>query len=101
MRISPNGKAEPLHSLFEFPDRYEILIDMPLADEGTLSVTLYKRVLKVRALLRETIKIGEIEVREYIKILKIPDEVEEEYEVEVVEREGPIVVVVFPKAGRP
>jgi len=101
VRVSPNGKAEPLHSLMEFPDRYEIYIDMPLADESTLTVSVYKRVLKVRAMLRESFRIGEFEVKEYVKILKIPDEVEEEYEVEIVEREGPIVIVVFPKAGRP
>jgi len=101
MRVSPNGKAEPLHSTFEFPDRFEILIDMPLADERTLTVSLHRRVLKVRAELRETFRIGEYEIKEYIKIIRIPDEADEEYEVEVVRREGPIVVIVFPKIARP
>ncbi len=101
MRVSPNGKAEPLHSLFEFPDRFEILIDMPLADERTVSVSVYKRVLKVRASLREPFRIGELEVKEYVKIIKIPDEAEEEYEVELTRVEGPLLIIVFPKAARP
>ena len=99
--VSPNGKAEPLYSVFEFPDRVEIIIDLPLADERTLSVSVYKRTLKVSAKLRESVIIGSYEVREYVKIMKIPDDVEEEYELEVVNREGPMVIITFPKAARP
>jgi len=101
VRVSPNGKAEPLHTVFDLPDRVEILIDLPLADEKSLTVSLYQKTLKVRAKLREKILIGGYEVEEYVKIMKIPEDVDEEYELEIVNREGPIVVIVFPKAARP
>ncbi|UXD22586.1 hypothetical protein IPA_06470 [Ignicoccus pacificus DSM 13166] len=99
--ISPNGKMEPLHYVIDYPDRYEILIDVPLADESTLTIGLYKRVLKVRVKLRERLVIEEHEVREYVKRIIVPEDAEEEYEVEVVKTEGPIIVVTFPKIGRP
>ncbi len=99
--ISPNGKAEPLHYVVEYPDRYEILIDVPLADERTLSIGMYKRTIKVSVKLKEEIIIQEHVVKEYVKILKVPEDAEEEYEVQVVEVEGPIVVITFPKIGRP
>ncbi|ALU12610.1 hypothetical protein EYM_05680 [Ignicoccus islandicus DSM 13165] len=99
--ISPNGKTEPLHYVVEYPDRYEVLIDVPLADERTLTVGVHKRVVKVRVKLRETIKLEEGEVREYVKILRIPEDAEEEYEVRVHRVEGPIIVIVFPKLGKP
>lgn len=99
--ISPNGKVEPLHYVVEYPDRYEILIDVPLADESTLTVALYKRILKVRARLRERVVLSDHEVVEYVKRIRVPEDAEEEYEVEVVKVEGPIVVVRMPKLGRP
>ncbi len=99
--ISPNGKSEPLHYVVEYPDRYEILIDVPLADERTLSVGLYKKVVKVQVKLRETLRINDVEIREYVKILKLPDDVEEEYEVKIYRVEGPIIVLIFPKIGKP
>ena len=99
--ISPNGKAEPLHYVIEYPDRYEILIDVPLADEKTLTVGMYKKVVKVSVKLKETIRLEEGEIREYVKILKIPEDAEEEYEVRVHKVDGPIVVLIFPKIGKP
>ncbi len=99
--ISPNGKMEPLSTLLELPDRYELLLDMPLGDERSLTIGVHKRVLKVRMSLREPLTIGEYEVKEYVKVFKIPEDAEEEYEVIVKRVNGPIVIIVFPKVGKP
>ncbi len=99
--ISPNGKMEPLSTLLELPDRYELMLDMPLGDERSLTVGIYKRVLKVKMSLREPLTIGEYEIKEYVKVFKIPEDAEEEYEVIVKRVGGPIVIIVFPKIGRP
>lgn len=99
--ISPNGKAEPLHYVIDYPDRYEILIDAPMADESTLTVALYKRILKIRVKLREKVVLSDYEIEEYVKRIKLPEDAEEEYEVEVVRAEGPIIVIRMPKLGRP
>ncbi len=99
--ISPNGKMEPLSTLLDLPDRYELLIDMPLGDERSLTVGVYKRILKVKMSLKEPLIIGDYEVREYVKIFKIPEDAEEEYEVIIKNVNGPVVIVIFPKMGRP
>ena len=99
--ISPNGKVEPLHFVIEYPDKYEVLVDVPLADESTLTIGVYKRILKLRVRLREAVILEEHEIREYVKRIRIPEDAEDEYEVRVVHVEGPIVVITFPKAGRP
>ena len=89
---------EPLHTLLKFPDRYEIVLDMPMAVEGTVSVTMRKRFVIVRAKLREEAKeVLNEEVEEYLKVLKIPEDVEERMSTKIVKRESVMVFIILPR----
>ncbi len=85
---------EPLHTLLEFPDRYEIVLDMPMAKEETITVVLKKRFVIVRAKLREEAsEVLNKEVREYLKVIKLPDDVEERMTTKVVKKESVMVFI--------
>lgn len=45
----PAGPVEPLHSLYEFPDEYVLVIDIPEADSSSLTVLVGEEYLEVRA----------------------------------------------------
>lgn len=43
------GSIEPLHSMYEFPDEYVIVIDIPEADSSSVSVIVREDYLEIRA----------------------------------------------------
>jgi len=49
--ISPytRGPIEPLHSMYEFPDEYVIVIDMPIADSSSITVQVGEDYLEIKA----------------------------------------------------
>lgn len=49
--ISPyiRGPVEPLHSMYEFPDEYVIVIDMPIADSSSITVQVGEDYLEIKA----------------------------------------------------
>ncbi len=52
---STDGSIEPLITMQEHPDRYEIIIDLPLADLKSLSIEVKGRRLRIQCTLRKTI----------------------------------------------
>ncbi len=78
---SHEGTLEPLYSMYEYDDRYEVFLDLPGADLNTLSVTGRGKSLIVRCRLKTTIcfprwgtRQRELEFREYSKTIKLPDD---------------------------
>lgn len=45
----PSGPVEPLHSIYEFPDEYVAVIDIPKADSSSLTVLVGEDYIEVKA----------------------------------------------------
>ena len=76
IRIAPE---EPLHTIRELEDHYEIIIDLPYVDESSIQINAYNQVLEVKAKLKKVLKCREAgysiysgEIREYRKRVKLP-----------------------------
>ncbi len=89
---------EPLHALLEFPDRYEIVLDMPMAKEETITVLMKKKYVVVRAKLKEEAReVLSEEVEEYLKVIKMPEDVEERMSTKVIKRESVMLFIIIPR----
>ncbi|ADV64505.1 Hsp20/alpha crystallin family protein [Desulfurococcus mucosus] len=72
---------EPLYTVNQYPDRYEVIIDMPLADLSVLSVSIRDQRLTVECALREKIRFERwsvhrsVEHRAYRLELRLPPDV--------------------------
>ncbi len=53
---SPDGSLEPLVSTTTYPDRYEIIVDLPYADLDALAVTIKDNVLLIECQLRKEVR---------------------------------------------
>ena len=76
IKIAPE---EPLHTIRELEDHYEIIIDLPYVDETSIQINAYNQVLEVKAKLKRVLKCREAgyriysgEIREYRKRVKLP-----------------------------
>ncbi len=94
-----DGVLEPLFSIYEYPDHYVIVVDLPGADFSTLSVDVKGRRLVVRCRLKEEVVFSrwgtvqrEIRFREYMRAIDLPQDVDlSKFNVE---RKGTMVVIV-------
>jgi len=52
------GPIEPLHSIYEFPDEYVIIVDIPVADSSSITVQVSGEYLEIKArmIVREAIE---------------------------------------------
>lgn len=48
---------EPLHSVYETPREYVIVVDMPAADSSTINVLVFEDMIEVRAQMRKELTI--------------------------------------------
>lgn len=94
------GRLEPLYALYEYPDKYVVMVDLPAADPSTLSIDVKDRKLIVSCRLREEISFSDwgtvqkkLRFREFVKVIELPSDVDiSEFNVE---RKGTIVIIVF------
>jgi len=70
---------EPLHTIYETPDEYLIILDIPRANEASITVTAYNNLLEIKARLKEKIDMKKIgyrliatELEEYRKKITLP-----------------------------
>lgn len=95
-----DGRLEPLYTLYEYPDKYVIMVDLPVADPSTLSIDVKGRKLVVSCRLREEISFGDwgtiqkkLRFKEFVKVIELPSDVDtSKFNVE---RKGTIVIIVF------
>ena len=97
-----DGTLEPLYSLYEYSDKYVVVVDLPGADLSTLSVDVKGRRLVIRCRLKEELSFirwgtiqREIRFREYVKVIELPENIDlSKFDVE---RKGSLVVIIIGK----
>lgn len=100
---TPDGALEPLVSLYEYPNKYEIIIDLPYADLNALSITIKKGVLIIECQLRREIRFErwgayrEIGFRRYSTTIKLPEDADTENMVVEKDVERRIIRIHLPK----
>jgi HSP20 family protein len=57
---TPDGGLRPLYTIYEYPDRYVILVDMAAADTSTLNVTATEDKLVLEARLQQELRLSDI-----------------------------------------
>lgn len=79
---TPDGALEPLVSLYEYPDKYEILIDLPYGDLRALSIEVRNNYLIIECQLREEVRFERwgvysgMRFRRYYASIRLPDDVD-------------------------
>lgn len=79
---TPDGALEPLVSLYEYPDKYEILIDLPYGDLRALSIEVRNNYLIVECQLKEEVHFEKwcvcsgTRFRRYYASIRLPDDVD-------------------------
>ncbi len=103
--LTPDGSLQPLYTLYEYSDRYIILVDLPVADTSTLEVKVVDDKLVLEARLERSIRLGdvyghtvgqEISVSRYKQVIPLPADVDAE-KTEVKVRPTKIIEIVIPK----
>ena len=97
-----DGTLEPLYSLYEYPDKYMVAIDLPGADLSTLSVDVKGRRLVIKCRLKEEMSFirwgtiqREIRFREYVKVIELPENIDlSKFDIE---RKGSLIVIIIGK----
>ncbi len=103
--LTPDGSLQPLYTLYEYSDRYIILVDLPVADTSTLEVKVVDDKLVLEARLERSIRLGdvyghtvgqEISVSRYKQVIPLPADADAE-KTEVKVRPTKIIEIVIPK----
>ena len=103
--LTPDGGLRPLYTLYEYPDRYVILLDLPAADTSTLTVTATEGKLVVEARLEREISLGDLygtvygretRISYYKHVIPLPPDADLE-NIRVNVRPNKIVEIVVPK----
>ncbi len=99
---TPDGCLEPLYTVYEYPDHYEVVVDMPRADMRTLSVEVRGNKLTLRCRLGSEVRFERwgtiqrhISFREYRMTLTLPEDADAEH-MEVKSR-GTMLVIRIPR----
>jgi len=75
---SPDGVLEPLVSFNAYPDRYELVVDLPYGDLNALSIEVRDNLLTLKCQLKREIKFEkwgvfrEIKFRRYETCIRLP-----------------------------
>lgn len=100
---SSDGSLEPLINISEFDDKYVIVIDLPLADLRTLSITGKYNKLEIKCQLKRSLILNKWIVqrqtifKEYRKVLTLPSDADvAKFEVRKFEDKS-IIEIVVPK----
>ena len=107
MRLSwsPEGRLQPLYTMYEYPDRYVILVDLAAADTSTLEVKATEDRLIIEAKLEREVSFSdlygtslghEVTFRYYHQEIPLPPDADPSG-IRVNVRRGKIVEIVVPK----
>lgn len=103
--LTPDGSLRPLYALYEYPDRYVVLVDLPEADTSTLEVKIVNDRLVIEARLRRDIRLGdiyghtigrEISVNRYKQVIPLPSDADPQ-KTSIKVRPNKIVEIVIPR----
>jgi len=98
-----SGVIQPLYTVTEYPDRYEVVLDLPYGDLNALSVKISDSTLKIECDLVEEIKFEKwsihrnVSFKRYKGELKIPFDADISGAVITRDPKKHFVKVVFPK----
>ena len=105
--IAPDGSIRPLYTVYEYPDRYVILVDLPAADTSTINVSATEDRLIVEAKLERSLTYSdifgtqygrEVSVTRYKHVIPLPDDADPSgMRVEV--KPNKILEIAIPKKG--
>jgi len=106
---SPDGRLQPLYTVYEYPDRYVVLVDLPAADTSTITVTATRTALSIEAKLERDINLEdiygtvvgrEVKVDHYKHTIPLPEDADPEG-IRVNVKPSKIIEIVIPRrAGR-
>ncbi|MET1102358.1 MAG: Hsp20/alpha crystallin family protein [Pyrodictiaceae archaeon] len=105
---SPDGTLEPLHNVYEYSDRYVILLDLAGADTGSIEVKATRDMLIIEAKLERSISFSdifrthqgrEISFHSYRHTIPLPPDADPKG-MRVNVRPNKMVEVIIPKKGR-
>lgn len=101
--LTPEGRVEPLTSVYEYPDRYLVIIDMPLADLDAVSVEARGNRLQIRARLKSAVRLEcwstqmkGVSLTEYYKVVDLPPDARASSF--SVEKRGTRLVIAIPRS---
>ncbi len=57
---SPEGKLQPLYTVYEYPDRYVLLVDLAAADADTINVKILEDRIVVEAKLEREVSFSDL-----------------------------------------
>lgn len=75
---TPDGMLEPLITIEKYPDRYEVIVDLPYADLRALSVKVRDHVMTIECELKREIRFDrwtayrEVRFRKYHTSIRLP-----------------------------
>ncbi|QOR94283.1 Hsp20/alpha crystallin family protein [Thermosphaera chiliense] len=98
-----SGVIQPLYTVTEYPDRYEIVLDLPYGDLNALSVRISESTLKIECDLVKEIKFEKwsihrnVSFKRYKVELKIPSDVDISGATITRDPSKHFIKVVFPK----
>ena len=79
---SPDGVLEPLYTFNMYPDRYEVLVDLPYSDLDSLSIEVKGDRLILRCRLKRELEFSSwfssrgVKFREYQTEIKLPPDID-------------------------
>jgi HSP20 family protein len=102
---TPEGRLQPLYTMYEYPDRYVILVDLAAADKSTIDVKATEDKLIIEAKLEREVSFSdiyrtslgqELTFRYYHHEIPLPPDADPSG-IKVNVRRGNIVEIVVPK----
>lgn len=78
---SPDGNIEPLYTINKYPDRYEIILDLPYSDLSTLAIEIQDNNLVIECKLKEELEFTSwfsgrgVKFRKYYTKIKLPPDI--------------------------
>ena len=81
--VAPDGSIRPLYTIYEYPDRYVILVDLPAADASTINVSATEDKLVIEAQMERELSLSdiygtmvgrEVKVTRYRHVIPLPED---------------------------
>ncbi|MEL9939716.1 MAG: Hsp20 family protein [Ignisphaera sp.] len=95
------GYLRPLYTIYDRGNYYEILIDLPKSDEGSIDVRFHGNTIYIRARLKEEIRFshwsgkgGETRFHEYREVIEIPTKIDPD-KVKVLKKRGLVKILIY------
>jgi HSP20 family protein len=102
---TPEGRLQPLYTMYEYPDRYVILVDLAAADKSTIEVKAVGEKLVIEAKLEKEVSFSDLyrtslgqglTFRYYHHEIPLPPDADPS-QMKVNVRKGKIVEIIIPK----